>query len=323
MLKDMKIIFLFAIVSSLIFLLTIHQVSADLLTPKTISELYKEYKLIIRGHVISVSQNLQKNLTSYDVKIDEFLKLSQQYSVITVFSSIAQNPNTNNVLQPKFSVGDNVQFYLDQGPEGYSVSPYSFKMDDGCTGFTGLTFLNYSAPIPASDEPRFFDLNSSRIDMPSLDQSFQIKYDGVNDTPLNKTLVELLIRVNNDTAPIFHDKKLLSMQPCSGLINASWYFAPHQVGNYNVEVTQTSGLYNNKIIFGNYSSIATFSITRNTGEITMLSPLKQFKSGVVAKDVKCANNLQLIIKAKDGSPACVKPETTKILYERGWTKPVL
>jgi hypothetical protein len=32
------------------------------------------------------------------------------------------------------------------------------------------------------------------------------------------------------------------------------------------------------------------------------------------------SNFILILKAKDGSPACVKPETSKILVERGWAK---
>jgi hypothetical protein len=49
-----------------------------------------------------------------------------------------------------------------------------------------------------------------------------------------------------------------------------------------------------------------------------ISPLKQFKSGVKAEDVKCAPNLHLIIKAEDGSFACVSIETGKHLALRGW-----
>ncbi|MHB8601892.1 MAG: hypothetical protein ACYC9R_04555, partial [Nitrosotalea sp.] len=48
------------------------------------------------------------------------------------------------------------------------------------------------------------------------------------------------------------------------------------------------------------------------------SPLQQFLSGIAAKDIKCENDLQLILKAEDGSPACVKPTTYNILIERGW-----
>jgi sugar lactone lactonase YvrE len=51
---------------------------------------------------------------------------------------------------------------------------------------------------------------------------------------------------------------------------------------------------------------------------TMLSPLKQFKSGTAAKNVVCVDGLTPVIKAEDGSPACVKQDTAKILIERGW-----
>ncbi|MGI0072881.1 MAG: hypothetical protein ACREA3_03600, partial [Nitrosotalea sp.] len=48
---------------------------------------------------------------------------------------------------------------------------------------------------------------------------------------------------------------------------------------------------------------------------TILSPLKQFKSGTLAQDIKCGQGFQLIIKLEDGSPACVKPDTAIVLVE--------
>jgi len=52
----------------------------------------------------------------------------------------------------------------------------------------------------------------------------------------------------------------------------------------------------------------------------MNSPLKQFKSGISALDVKCPSNYALVIKAEDGSPACVRPFTVNILSVEGWSK---
>ena len=54
----------------------------------------------------------------------------------------------------------------------------------------------------------------------------------------------------------------------------------------------------------------------------ILSPHQQFKSGIAANNVKCENNLQLVIKAEDGHPACVSYNTSKMLVERGWAKPI-
>ncbi len=49
-------------------------------------------------------------------------------------------------------------------------------------------------------------------------------------------------------------------------------------------------------------------------------PLKQFKAGVKANDVKCQQDLKLIIKAEDGIPACVNSDTATKLLDRGWAK---
>lgn len=47
-------------------------------------------------------------------------------------------------------------------------------------------------------------------------------------------------------------------------------------------------------------------------------PLKQIMHGALPKDVSCNNDLILILKYSDGSPACVKPSTVPTLLERGW-----
>ncbi len=50
----------------------------------------------------------------------------------------------------------------------------------------------------------------------------------------------------------------------------------------------------------------------------ILPPLKQITTGVNLQDVICAEELQLIFKSSDNSPACVKSTTAKKLIERGW-----
>lgn len=52
--------------------------------------------------------------------------------------------------------------------------------------------------------------------------------------------------------------------------------------------------------------------------VTVLSPLKQFKSGISANNVICKKDLRLVIKTSDGTPACVKSQTAQTLIERGW-----
>ena len=50
------------------------------------------------------------------------------------------------------------------------------------------------------------------------------------------------------------------------------------------------------------------------------SPLKQFKSGISTNDIKCQQDLQLVIRLEDSSPACVTSYNINKLIERGWAK---
>src|SRR5574340_164036 len=47
-------------------------------------------------------------------------------------------------------------------------------------------------------------------------------------------------------------------------------------------------------------------------------PLQQYRSGLFAKDTSCNPYLTLIFKAKDGTPACVEPDSVEKLVQRGW-----
>lgn len=48
------------------------------------------------------------------------------------------------------------------------------------------------------------------------------------------------------------------------------------------------------------------------------SPIKQYRSGWFAKDVTCNPYLELVFKAENGYPACVKPESIPKLVAHGW-----
>lgn len=49
-------------------------------------------------------------------------------------------------------------------------------------------------------------------------------------------------------------------------------------------------------------------------------PLKQVSSGILTENVTCKEELQIIFKVTDNSPACVKPESIPKLIERGWAR---
>jgi hypothetical protein len=50
----------------------------------------------------------------------------------------------------------------------------------------------------------------------------------------------------------------------------------------------------------------------------ILSPLKQFKSGIPIGKIQCKEGLELVIKPSNGSPACVSHQSALVLLIRGW-----
>lgn len=48
------------------------------------------------------------------------------------------------------------------------------------------------------------------------------------------------------------------------------------------------------------------------------TPRSQVENGVAASDVECKADLELVLKATNGMPACVSPSTAMKLIERGW-----
>ena len=67
-----------------------------------------------------------------------------------------------------------------------------------------------------------------------------------------------------------------------------------------------------------FEKIKQLGIRGSISIITLNSPLKQFKLGIKAQDVKCDQDLQLVIKSKDDHPACVKISTITRLISQGW-----
>ena len=51
-----------------------------------------------------------------------------------------------------------------------------------------------------------------------------------------------------------------------------------------------------------------------------MSPLKQIQSGIQAKNVSCKEGFELVFKASNGMPSCVKETSVKRLSDIGWTQ---
>lgn len=98
--------------------------------------------------------------------------------------------------------------------------------------------------------------------------------------------------------------------------------------NSSTTMTGNTNMTNNTNMTSNSNMTKSMNATMtgntnmtNTGVPSVpkiLSPLQQFKSGVAAKSVQCHGGFTLIIKAEDGSPACVSSQIAQTLVARGW-----
>ncbi len=65
-------------------------------------------------------------------------------------------------------------------------------------------------------------------------------------------------------------------------------------------------------------TLADFHEKLNKDERTLPYPKQQSDAGVLPENIICYNGLELIFKASDNSPACVKSTTVQKLIDRGW-----
>jgi hypothetical protein len=103
----------------------------------------------------------------------------------------------------------------------------------------------------------------------------------------------------------------------SGIANATVSFSYHVINQTDPTQPGFSGNISKSILF---TILDNDTGTKATTK-TVSSPLKQFRSGIATKDVKCKEELILIFKTEDGLPACVKLESAFKLVQWGWARP--
>jgi|SRR6185312_115705 len=70
--------------------------------------------------------------------------------------------------------------------------------------------------------------------------------------------------------------------------------------------------------YGSASVWITDDSSSHTSNSVYMSPLKQVQSGILPKDVKCKQNLTLVLKIENSKPACVKQTSVTRFLAHGW-----
>ena len=268
------------------------------------------YNMEENGIEKNTVKNYTLSLDEYKVDVEEFLKNTQMTNKMTVRQpAISLSPGMLGGLD-EFHAGDRVLFYVKSLDGNNIYSPESFIIPKSCVAKDVLT----QKRLEARGES-FTIQNGIKVDS-NFTANKPIQFvDNEDVNTLSGKNLDILVHITKNTGSspeiVFNKEFYSKAKPCEWIASTEWEFTP-QEGEYRMDVTITE---DNKT-YSQY--VAKFSAKSDMVTPDHMSPLKQFKSGIVANDVKCGQGLQLVIKAEDGFPACVKPDTAKKLLERGW-----
>ncbi|CUR51404.1 exported protein of unknown function [Nitrosotalea devaniterrae] len=283
---------------------------------------YFNSDIVLIGKVVSATQ-FSPTATKYEIQVEQFLKNPQPQDKITVIVE-----GTNKTLSglgmtadTVFNVGQHAFLYLKKEQENYVVWWYSHPTDSLCDPAPTQEDLNLQPPqgVKFSEVPAYspihIEAEKSNSYLYAVNQPVFISYDAWNDHFTNKTFdVRFIVQNSSDAKVVLNDTKQIELKPCIGHKTVTTTFVPKLAGRYEVSV-----VFDNSLM-GTIVDIPQNSNSLTSANSIILSPLKQFKSGISAMDIKCSVGYVLIIKSEDSTPACVKPLTVKILAEEGWSK---
>ncbi|MBI3640277.1 MAG: hypothetical protein HY223_08190 [Thaumarchaeota archaeon] len=275
-------------------------------------EKQSSYTIQENGTDKNIVENYTLNLDEYTVNVEEVLKNPQNSSKITVRQPTIGAIGRISGLDG-FNVGDRVLFYIEKFDGINMYSPESFKIPKFCEGKDVLTQKRLERGSDFS-----VIQNGIKVDYGNFTANKPIQFISYKDmnTLSGKSfdvLVGIAKIVGQSTEPVFSQEIHAKSKPCEWIASAEWEFTPKE-GNYAMGITTKEDDGNTT-----GTSYTEFSVKPNA-LLNPMPPLEQFKSGIAVKDVTCKQSFQLIIRAEDGSPACVRPDTAQILIERGWAK---
>jgi|GEM_PF-2919906 len=269
------------------------------------------YTMEVNGTDKNFVRNYTLNLDEYSVDVSEFLKNPQNTNKITVRQPTIGLPTGLGALGG-FKAGDRVLFYIKNLDGINEYSPESFVIPQFCIAKDVLT----QKRVEGSNNFTVIQ-NGIKVDYGNFTANTPIQfiYDRDVDTLYGKSF-DVLVYITKNTGStndeiVFSKDIHAESKPCEWVVSTEWGFTLGE-GKYRMNITVKDSNSTDS------ESYTDFTVKPNVIMSNYVSPLKQFKSGIAAKDVKCKEGLQFIMKNENGQPACVTPHTFDELITRGW-----
>ena len=180
---------------------------------------------------------------------------------------------------------------------------------------TGIQVSGYANPGPPPD-PIFLTDSRGNNENFLTNHQILIRADAYLEYPDTKTM-DIEINMTSDTGYAFDSKRHLTFEPNdTHMQQIVWQFTPTKAGNYTIE----------KFSDGIHTSSTFFSVSDSNSSSNspiLVSPLRQYKWGILPSNIQCQNSLMLVFKVEDGSPACIEPQNVTKLQNWGWARPII
>jgi len=262
----------------------------------------KESDVILVGKVVSFEENIPKQETDYLVDVEEYLKVPNGFDTnartVTITSpGLPKHPDlAYSVIYDKtYESGDRVLFLLHYKDGKLEESLYSQTTKSDCSPKQLLDQMYGPAGFSITQNNQTNHLYTNK----PVDLTFY-----VYNIDLKSEKKDFEFEVFTPSGKI-SEKRYVQMQECKRSSKVSWSFVPTVPGKYTFSATLSPNPAGGESISGILI------------EDYVDPPLKQYKKE--GRDgIKCATGLEILHKASNGFPACIKPTTKTELLKRGW-----
>lgn len=287
-----------------IFLATLGliQTSSALILGMSSERILETQEFVLLGTIESVET--RPGETEYTFTVLEYIKTPLDFNKASPLHAVGCSKNQTGGCGT-FEKGQDVMFILNERSEILRVSELSFvSPNPNCTideifRYNDGKYSGLSLHQGSEDDPYLY------TNSPITAQYYYTNRD------LEAKSVDVTITVVDNFQDTLKEETIrLDLEECQPNAKAEIEFVIDSPDSFSI-----------RYMVGGHGNISG-TMNSDTYKIFDKSPLKQFESGIPIDEIQCKEGLEVVLKSSDGSPACVFPETKKILIERGWAKPV-
>ncbi|GEM_PF-3612113 len=308
----MKYLIIFFVLVGFAITLSVNNIYA---IPRIDSQrIYDNSDVILLGKVISVNSTFSPTYNLYEIQAEKFLKNPQNSDIVFVAGQKTVYSRAGNSV---FSVNDRVLFFLSNDTMKYDQYSEIFRISslhlaepewDKCNIFEKEIPREHWFLGGVGIDPKIQQGTNSDIENFKKDKLVTVTYDVSNLSDSAQEFdLDGTILVSNGTS--FETMSTMNqhiiLEPCTIYKTIDWRFTPDMSGFYNFEIKDPRS--------GSYG--LGFTVVDND---LVESPLKQFKSGIKPKDIRCNEGLQLVMKNWKGNWVCVKNSSVEKLTLRNY-----